>query len=174
MGLLEPDGRYRRGDGEVPLRAVPGRLIGIARKPRSRGQVELLDHAAVGVDTGIAGDHRGAIRPGKSGRRQVTIMAAEDWVAVTAELGKTIGWEQRRVNLLSEGIDLPREPGSRLRIGGVVLEITGECDPCSRMEEIATGLKGALIPGWRGGRISKVIEGGTIALGDEIEIGVSV
>lgn len=149
---------------------MPGRLIGISRKPRSRAAVEVIDRAAIGIDTGVAGDHRGAIRPGKSGKRQVTIMAVEDWAATLHDLGAAVSWEQRRVNLLSEGIDLPRERGSRLRIGDVLIEITGECDPCSRMEEIAIGLKAALLPGWRGGRTAKVIEGGNVAIGDVIEL----
>ncbi len=153
---------------------MPGRLIGIARKPRPRADVETIDHAAVGIDSGVSGDFRGAIRPGKSGRRQITIMAAEDWAATLAELGVAVSWEQRRVNLLSEGIVLPRELGARLRIGQILIEITGECDPCSRMEEIATGLKAALTPDWRGGRIAKVIEGGDIAIGDEIQTGKRV
>ncbi|MDB5687262.1 MAG: hypothetical protein JWR77_1851 [Rhizorhabdus sp.] len=153
---------------------MPGRLIGIARKSRPRAVVERLDHAAVGIDSGVAGDFRGAIRPGRSGRRQITIMAAEDWTATLAELGVAVSWEQRRVNLLSDGIVLPREPGTRLRIGPVLIEITGECDPCSRMEEIATGLKAALTPNWRGGRNAKVIEGGMIAVGDDIYMGERV
>jgi MOSC domain-containing protein YiiM len=149
---------------------MPGRLIGITRKARPRGAMEVIDHAAIGVETGIAGDYRGAIRPGKSGKRQITIMAAEDWTATLAALGASISWEQRRVNLLSEGIALPRVPGVRLRIGGALVEITGECDPCSRMEEIAPGLKAALTPDWRGGRTAKVIEEGPIAIGDTIMI----
>lgn len=153
---------------------MPGRLIGISRKSRPRADVETIDHAAVGVDSGVSGDFRGAIRPGKSGRRQITIMAAEDWAAAIAELGVAVSWEQRRANLLSEGIVLPREPGARLRIGRILIEITGECDPCSRMEEIATGLKAALTPEWRGGRIAKVIEGGDIAIGDDIHLGERV
>jgi len=149
---------------------MPGRLIGIARKDRPRGAVELLDRAAIGVETGIAGDFRGAVRPGRSNRRQITIMAAEDWSAALAELGQPVSWECRRANLLSEGVELPRLPGVRLRIGGALVEITGECDPCSRMEEVAVGLKAALTPAWRGGRTARVIEGGLIALGAIIEV----
>jgi MOSC domain-containing protein YiiM len=149
---------------------MAGRLIGIARKSRPRGDMEVIDHAAVGMESGIAGDFRGAIRPGKSGRRQITIMTAEDWAATLADLGANLSWEQRRVNLLAEGIALPREQGVRLRIGGAIVEITGECDPCSRMEEVAPGLKAALTPGWRGGRTARVIEEGPIAIGDDISI----
>ncbi|KKC25517.1 MOSC domain-containing protein [Sphingomonas sp. SRS2] len=148
-----------------------GRLIGIARKGRPLAPMEAIDHVMVGLDTGVHGDHRGALRPGKSNRRQITIMTAEDWTAALAELGQPVSWEQRRVNLLSEGIDLPREVGARLRIGPVLIEITGECDPCRRMDAVADGLMLALTPDWRGGRIARVIEGGEIALGDVIEMG---
>ncbi|WP_340314376.1 MOSC domain-containing protein [Rhizorhabdus argentea] len=147
---------------------MTGRLIGIARKDRPRGEMETLDHVAVGVDTGIAGDFRGAMRAGKINRRQVTIMAAEDWTAALTELGQPVSWEQRRANLLVEGIELPREPGTLLRIGAVLVEITGECDPCRRMDDVADGLLLALMPEWRGGRTARVIEGGDIALGDRV------
>jgi len=150
---------------------MPGRLIGIARKDRPYGSMETLDHALVGVDTGIAGDYRGAVRPGRSNRRQVTIFAAEDWTAALAEIGVPVSWEQRRVNLLSEGIALPREPGTLLRVGTVMVEITGQCDPCRRMDAVADGLHRALRPDWRGGRTARVIEGGAIAVGDMIEVG---
>lgn len=147
---------------------MPGRLIGIARKDRPRGIMEVIDHATVGTETGIGGDYRGAMRPGRPNKRQVTIMAIEDWNAALAELGQVIDWERRRANLLVEGIDLPREPGTRLRIGAALVEITGECDPCRRMDEVADGLQIALTPNWRGGRTAQVIEGGAIVLGDSI------
>jgi MOSC domain-containing protein YiiM len=149
---------------------MPGRLIGIARKDRPHGPMEVIDHVAIGLDTGVHGDHRGAIRPGKSNRRQVTILMAEDWTTALAELGTPVSWEQRRANLLVEGIVLPREEGVRVRIGQAVLEITGECDPCRRMDAVADGLQRALRPDWRGGRICRVIEAGAIAIGDEVEV----
>ncbi|MBO9379354.1 MOSC domain-containing protein [Sphingomonas histidinilytica] len=149
---------------------MPGRLIGIARKDRPHGPMELLDRVMIGLDTGVHGDHRGAIRPGKSNRRQVTILMAEDWTAAIADLGRPVSWEQRRANLLVEGVILPREEGARVRIGGAIVEITGECDPCRRMDAVADGLQLALRPEWRGGRIARVIEGGAIALGDEVEV----
>ncbi|MBD3760448.1 MOSC domain-containing protein [Rhizorhabdus sp.] len=149
---------------------MAGRLIGIARKGRPHGPMELLDHVAIGIDTGVHGDHRGAVRPGRSNRRQVTILMAEDWTAALAELGAPVSWEQRRANLLVEGIVLPREEGVRVRIGQAVLEITGECDPCRRMDAVADGLQRALRPEWRGGRICRVIEAGAVLVGDDVEV----
>jgi MOSC domain-containing protein YiiM len=147
-----------------------GRLLGIARKARPRGDVETIDHVSIGLGTGVAGDFRGSIRPGRSNKRQVTVISAEDWAVATAGLNLDLDWSVRRANLLVSGLVLPREPGARIHIGSVVLEITGECDPCSRMEEIAVGLKAVLIPEWRGGRNCRVIAEGDISVGDDIAI----
>ena len=84
------------------------------------------------------------------------------------ELRAEIDWSLRRVNLLVDGIDLPRTVGTRLRVGDVVLEATGECDPCHRMDEISLGLRAALTPDWRGGLLTRVIAGGQIAIGDPV------
>ena len=55
--------------------------------------------------------------------------------------------------------------GETLRI-----EVTCECDPCSRMDEIEPGLKAVLLPDWRGGVLGRVISDGEMAIGDEIRI----
>lgn len=149
---------------------MPGRLIGIARKDRPRAPMELVDHARIGTDTGVAGDYRGAMHPGRVNKRQVTILMAEDWSAALAEHGRPIPWYERRANLLVEAIVLPREAGVRITIGSAVFEITGECDPCRRMDAVSDGLQIALRPDWRGGRTCTVIEGGMIAIGDEVRI----
>lgn len=147
-----------------------GRLAGIARHARPRGPIETLDHVSVSVEAGLAGDFRGAVKPGGRGRRQVSLIEAKDWAFAMAATGHSLEWWHRRANLLVEDIDLPQMAGTRLRIGEVVLEITQECDPCSRMEEVAEGLKAALTPDWRGGALAKVIAGGDIAVGDAIEV----
>jgi MOSC domain-containing protein YiiM len=172
MGLLEPHGRYGRRDREDAL-IVAGRLLGIARKSRRYGVVETIDHAAIGLDSGVAGDHRGAVKPGKLPRRQVTAMMLSDWTAALTDLGAegaALRWSDRRVNLLVDGVELPRTTGARLRVGTALFEITGECDPCSRMDALQPGLMAALTPGWRGGRTMRVIEAGEIAIGDPVSI----
>ncbi|MBM6575147.1 hypothetical protein KCP91_02080 [Microvirga sp. SRT01] len=133
--------------------------------------MESIDHAEVSLDGGIAGDFRGARKPGGLGRRQVTLMEAGDWDRAMTEVGRTIPWFERRANLLVEGLDLPQTAGVRLAIGAdVVLEITRETDPCERMEVLAPGLRAALTPDWRGGACTRVLAGGRIAVGDLIRI----
>jgi len=151
-----------------------GRLGGIARHDRPHGTVETVEEVLVSIGEGIAGDYRGAIKPDGPRKRQVSLIAAEDWAAAMDELGVAGGsldWSVRRANLLTEGVELPREAGARIRIGSdVVIEVVQECDPCSRMEEIHQGLKAALSPDWRGGVLGRVLAEGTIRVGDEIRI----
>ena len=147
-----------------------GVLAGIARHAFPKAPMEVLDAVDVTVEGGLQGDFRGAVKPGGRGKRQVTMMERADWDAAMAELGHAIPWQERRVNLLLDGIDIPQVPGTRVRIGAVELEITVECDPCSRMETIATGLKAALNTDWRGGACSRVKVAGRITVGDTVAI----
>lgn len=152
-----------------------GRLGGIARHDRSRGAIETLQHVTVTRELGVRGDLRGAIRPGGKGRRQISLIEAESWDAALADLApgadRMLPWHERRANLLVHGIRLPREAGTIIAIGDSLrIEITCECDPCSRMDEILPGLKAALLPDWRGGVLGRVLTDGDIAIGDEVRI----
>jgi MOSC domain-containing protein YiiM len=133
--------------------------------------METLDAVEVTVGEGVHGDFRGALKPGRN-KRQVTVMAAESWRAALAELGAPVSWEQRRVNLLVEGLSLDEGVKGACIVfaSGLKLEVTGECDPCHRMEEVAPGLKAVLLPDWRGGVCTRVIEDGPIRVGDEVRI----
>ena len=116
-----------------------------------------ISPAEVTTDQGIVGDFRG-----QPGSRQITVLAMEDWQTACAELGEELPWTVRRANLLVDGIALRESMDSVLRMGSVALQITAETEPCSRMEEAATGLCSALTPEWRGGVCCRVIQGGTI------------
>jgi MOSC domain-containing protein YiiM len=152
-----------------------GRLGGIARHSTSRGAIETLGHVSVTRELGVRGDLRGAICPGKSGRRQVSLIEAESWDTALADLhlsaDRLLPWHVRRANLLVEGLRLPREAGKVIAIGASLrIEVTCECDPCSRMDEILPGLKAALLPDWRGGVLGRVLTDGEIAIGDQVRI----
>ena len=149
-----------------------GRLAGIARHAQPKGPMETLDHIAVTATEGVHGDFRGAMASSKPTRkRQVSLIEADCVSAAMAETGALLDWSDCRRNLLVQGLRLPREEGLRVQIGDrLILEITGECDPCERMDALHRGLRPALTPDWRGGFLGRVIEDGEIAVGDEIRI----
>lgn len=142
-----------------------GTLAGIARRERKRARMETLERAEVSTETGVAGDWRG--RPGP---RQVTVLSAAAWRDACRELSADLPWILRRANLLVEGIDLPHSTGAIIGIGPVRLLVTGEIDPCSRMDEQHPGLTDALRPGWRGGVSCTVLAGGAVAVGDPVTL----
>ena len=148
-----------------------GRIAGIARHDRPLGPMEVLTSAQLVEGQGVAGDFRGARKAGSMGQNGVVLVEAGDWAVATTECGADVPWHERRGNLLVEGIDLPQQPGARLRIGNdVLVEITQECAPCERMEALHLGLRAALTPDWRAGARARVLRGGPVAVGDQIRI----
>lgn len=150
------------------------KLIAIATRRRSRGDMLELPSANVTIENGIDDDMRG--RPGK---RQVTILSLDDWQTVRDNLSSPdLDWTSRRANLLITGINflsilqrLKKKP--IMCIGSVKLLITGETIPCERMDEICPGLKAVLASGGRGGVTSRVLQGGRITVSDEIQLNYS-
>lgn len=140
-------------------------LLEIAVRPVGSREMRLVSSAAVQVDSGLAGDKRS--RPG---RRQLTLMSRAVWQQVCAELGTELAWTTRRANLLVDDLPLYRSTGARIRIGEVELEITGETDPCAKMEAAHSGLFEALKPDWRGGVTCRVLRGGMLSTGQHVKL----
>ena len=138
-----------------------GRVGGIAIRERSGAPMRERASAEIRTQSGVEGDCRG-----KPGKRQVTVLSREDWEAACAEVDVELAWTLRRANLLVEGVDLSAPPGSRLRVGSALLEVTGETDPCVRMDETKPGLFAALDKDARGGVCCRVIESGHVSTGD--------
>ncbi len=148
-----------------------GVVAGLARKPFRKAPMEVLERAEITEAGGITGDHRGVRKPGSAGKRQVTLMERGDWDAAMAAVGRDLPWWERRCNMVVDGLDLPHEPGTMLRLGAeVVLEMTRFTDPCERMEHLAPGLFAALKVDWRGGVCARVLRGGTVVVGDVIRV----
>ena len=76
---------------------------------------------------------------------------------------------QIRENVTVEGLKfLEIKQGDRLQLGNdVILEVTGLCDPCARMDEIRDGLKDEL-DGQRG-LLAYSETGGVVKVGDTIK-----
>jgi MOSC domain-containing protein YiiM len=145
-----------------------GRLAAIARREASRSPMQLIEKARVSENTGVANDFRG-----KSRNRKVTVLSARAWAEVCSDLGAEIPWTTRRSNLLVDDIELPRRTGDIIQVGEVRLKVSLEINPCSRMDEQVAGLSAALAPDWRGGVGCVVLQGGTIRVGDEVNVVVA-
>jgi MOSC domain-containing protein YiiM len=115
---------------------------------------------------GIEGDRYQSQR---NGARQVTLIAAEDIEAIASFLGKPdVSPELLRRNFVTRGINLIALKGRTVRIGPVVLEISGECAPCSQMEA-NLGPGGYSAVRGRGGLTARIVKGGEVRIGDTIE-----
>ena len=108
---------------------------------------------------GIEGDRHATARGART-KRQVLLMDVETLGEFGLEGGQT------RENVTTRGIDLHALPaGSRVALGGeAVVEITGFCDPCGRMDEIRDGLREAMVD--RRGMLATVVAGGGVRVGD--------
>jgi MOSC domain-containing protein YiiM len=53
-------------------------------------------------------------------------------------------------------------------VGDALFEVTIVCDPCRKMDALREGLR-AELDGKRG-MLARVVEGGEVAVGDEIEL----
>jgi MOSC domain-containing protein YiiM len=143
-----------------------GELVAIARKSEKRAPMEEIDSVQVTQEAGVAGDCRG--RSPKN--RQVTVISADVWAEVCAELGAEIAWTTRRANLLVRGVDLPKQEGAKLTVGGLELQVGMETAPCDRMDEQHQGLTAALVPDWRGGVACRVLNDAEIRIGDPVAV----
>jgi MOSC domain-containing protein YiiM len=104
-----------------------------------------------------------------TGARQVTLIAAEHLAAIAGYLGlNAVAPERLRRNLVIAGANLLALKGQRFRIGPALLEHSGECHPCSRMEE-EFGPGGYSAVRGHGGITARVLEAGRIRRGDALQ-----
>jgi MOSC domain-containing protein YiiM len=144
----------------------PGRLDWIGVRPARRVAVESRASASLTAGRGVDGDRYETRRDGP---RQVTLIAAEDIVAIAEFLGlPDITPELLRRNLVTSGINLLALKDRRFRVGTALLETSGECAPCSRMEE-TLGPGGYNAVRGHGGITARVIGGGIVRIGDAVE-----
>ena len=88
---------------------------------------------------------------------------------VSALLGREITPADLRRNIAVSGINLFSLKGRRFRIGRALLETTGWCQPCARLEQrLGPGTFQAMRG--HGGITARVIEGGIIRLDDEVRV----
>lgn len=146
-----------------------GRLEWIGLRPARRAELLAVPEAEVLTDARLAGDHASP-RPG--GKRQLTLVQHEHLAAVAGFLGLDgpVAPGRLRRNLVVSGLNLLALKGRQVQIGeSVVLDITGECHPCSRMEE-ELGPGGYNAMRGHGGLTAHIAQGGIIRVGDVVRV----
>ena len=141
-----------------------GRVQWIGLRPARGVPVREVDAVQAVAGGGLAGDRYA----GGSGKRGVTLVQAEHLAVIAALAGhESVSPATLRRNLVVSGIAVAALKGQRFRIGEVLLEGTDSCDPCSRMEE-ALGPGGYNAMRGMGGLCARILEGGTLRLGDGV------
>lgn len=142
-----------------------GQVEWIGLSSSHRGVINVVSSADAETGTGLIGDHHAT--KGKS-KRQITLIQHEH-LAVVAGLLRVdeIRPEDLRRNLVISGINLIALKDQTFRVGNVLLQGTGPCAPCSRMTE-NLGPGGYNAMRGHGGITTRVLEPGTIRVGDQV------
>jgi MOSC domain-containing protein YiiM len=141
-----------------------GRVEWIGVRPARRAPVVSLEAVEALGGSGLRGD-----RYESGGRRQVTLIQAEHLLVLSSLLGAPVEPAALRRNILVSGLNLLALKGASFRVGEALLEGTGPCEPCSRMED-ALGPGGYNAMRGHGGITARVLEGGRIKLSDVVEV----
>ena len=151
------------------LARVPqvGRVEWIAARPEHGAPMHVLERATVLAGRGLELD-RVSRRGG--GKRQVTLVQAEHLDVIARLTGRSAPVDPAllRRNLVVSGVNLVALKSMRFAIGEqLVLEGTGPCEPCAKMD-VALGEGGFHAMRGHGGITARVIEGGEIRIGDAV------
>ena len=151
------------------LRSIPqlGKVEWIGIRTKRMAEVHPVSEVLANPDTGLEGDH---FKKSSTGKQQVTLIQQEHLDVVVRILGKSdIAPELLRRNIVVSGINLLALKHQQFQVGEVLLETTGICAPCSRMEE-NLGAGGYNSMRGHGGITAKIIQGGQIKLGDVVRL----
>jgi len=145
--------------------AHEGRVVWIGLRPARCDAMRAVAAVAAETGRGLVGDHR---YEHGGAKRQVSLIQAEhlEVIAALCECGQ-VAPERLRRNLVVSGVNLLALKDKRFFVGTVLLEGTGQCHPCSRMEE-ALGRGGYNAVRGHGGITARVLSGGEIRVADAV------
>jgi MOSC domain-containing protein YiiM len=165
-----------------------GQLDAILLRPQRGAAARQVDSAQALAGCGLVGDRSAAGKPVANmpgSKRQVTLLQAEHLPVIAALLRRTqIDPLIMRRNLVVSGLNLLavkalfKDQPMRLVFQAVqgddvVLEVTGPCEPCSKMEA-ALGHGAYNVLRGHGGLTARVLVGGTLMVGTAVRCEVAV
>jgi len=143
--------------------------IHIARK-RS-GPVEAVESIEVVKGIGILGD-RNELKPGEWDDshigEELTLVEAEALERLAKDHGIELQPGDTRRNVTTRGISLNDLVGRRFQVGQVVAEGVELCEPCAHLQSLL-GTPVIRPLAHRAGLRARVVSGGTVRVGDQVE-----
>jgi len=140
-----------------------GNVLAIALRTREKGPMREVQRARATAN-GLTGD------VDVTTQRAMTFISARQWAQIQQELGADLPWHTRRANVLVDADSLAPLIGRTVSVGDVRVRINAETRPCSYMDELHAGLRGALGPDCRGGVYGSVLREGDIDVGAVMKI----
>jgi MOSC domain-containing protein YiiM len=186
MEALTP-GPARDGKIACVILREQGVVVAVARDGRHRFGKPTTTAIRLVPGLGVEGDahagatvqHRSRVRrdPTEPNLRQVHLIHAELHDELVAS-GFEVEPGQMGENVTTRGLDLLSLPrGTRLHLGGCILEVTGLRNPCSQLDDFRPGLMKAVLDRDERGRLVRkagvmavVVEGGEVRPGDPIDV----
>ena len=143
-----------------------GKIEMIQIRPVKREEMVAVNDVLIDVNTGLQGDHYSK----SGGKRMITLIQKEHLDMIRSWCGVQDIEKETRRNIIVSGINLLALHGRKFKIGDeVILEVTGHCHPCSRMET-NLGPGGYNAMRGHGGITAKVIQGGRIKVSDQVQL----
>ncbi|MGI9595267.1 MAG: MOSC domain-containing protein [Acidimicrobiales bacterium] len=130
--------------------------------PATRLPMKSVEAVEAEAGKGLVGDRYHGTK-----HRHVTVQSAAALAEAAAQHGSAIEPGSTRRNItVSEG-EVPSQPGDRLTIGSVELEVVRIAAPCKLLDDvIGDGARVALRR--RAGSVCRVLTSGTITIGDPV------
>ena len=146
-----------------------GRVVEINISPAHEQLPKSIDRVPAVAGRGLRGDRNfiadGEPLPGRD--KDLTLIAMEALDALAAEHAIVLSAAESRRNVATRGIDLNALVGRRFRVGPVECQAIELCEPCAHLQRLTQpGVLRGLVH--RGGLRAAIVEGGDIALGDEV------
>lgn len=140
------------------------KVVAIHVAPGTRLPVRALDSVAAEAGKGLVGDRYHGTR-----HRHVTIQSREFLDRAAQDLGYPFDSGATRRNVTVDCGEIPTQPGTRLTIGEVELEVVRVAAPCRLLDDsVGPGAAAALRR--RAGSVCRILRSGTIRVGDPVEI----
>lgn len=141
------------------------RVTAIHLAPARRLPAKAVDTVLAEAGKGLVGDRYHGTK-----HRHVTVQSQESLEAAALQLGRPVDPGLTRRNVTISNGDVPTAPGTRLRIGEALLEAVRVAAPCRLLDDnLGPGAAEALRR--RAGTVFRVLESGTIAVGDVVRAG---